>query len=78
MTAPKRKRGRPLTGGALPARREARIAPRLTEGEAALLERAAEALRRQTGQVHTASSVLRDGGIEYAGRVLGEARGDED
>ena len=67
MTAPKRKRGRPPSGEPT---RQVRLAPRITDDEHELLERAAERLRRQTGQQHTASSVLRDGGLEHARRVV--------
>jgi hypothetical protein len=75
LSETKRKRGRPRASAS--ERMDTRAAVRLSEAEARLLERAAEQLRRQTGQVHTASSVLRDGGIEYASRVL-KGSGDED
>ena len=72
MTTPKRKRGRTAVGAAASEKRDVRMTHRLTTAEAETLERAAEALRRQTGEQHTVSSVLRDGGLEHARRVVGE------
>lgn len=64
---PKRGRGRPPSVG---EQRVSRITPRLLEAEAELLEKAAAKLRRDTGEIHTASSVLRDGGLGYAQKIL--------
>ena len=47
-----------------------RITPCLLESEHELIERAVEKLIRETGGFHTVSSVLRDGGLAYAQKIL--------
>ena len=63
----KRPRGRPAVEG---ERRDVRTTPSLSKDEAEVIAKAVEHLRGLTGEVQTASSLVRTGGVEYAKRVL--------
>lgn len=68
--AAKKKTGRPARTET-PSPRA--VSVRLSADELGILESAAERLRRDTGRVHTLTSVLRDGALAYAREVLGKA-----